>query len=426
MIATHSTAAAESRLILRNFGWMGGLQLAARVLRILTIILAARLLAPEDYGLAALVLAANEIFHVFSHGSVSSKLIQVPKAELSACKVNVYWLSWLLCIALTLLQMVSAYPLSQFYQQPGIVAPLLVLALSYLVLPLATVHSAMLIRNGRLNVVAKSEWLQSVVEAILTLILVLADFGFWALVLPKAMVAPLWVFYIRSNYVWVLPREVCVSAWRSILGFGLPVALNDLLQVVRVHFSALLIGKVLGVEALGIYYFATNAGLGLSMGLIRSLNQVLFSYYCRHRHHSPCMDENVFLRGAAVGLGVMIPLILLQSILAPVYVPLLFGERWVNEGVVPLLILLCISALPLPLVSGAGQALRAANRPLAELCGQVIYVVLSITVCCLVIEWGLYGVAFAGLCVNIVYCPLFAWWVWSALRSHRQAIRFSM
>jgi len=416
-------ASTRIRLLVNHFSWIGGVQLISRVVRLLTIVVVARILFPEDYGLAALVLAANEIFHSVSHGSVSSKLVQASASEVDDLKSTVYWMSWLLCVVLALLQTASAYPMAVFYQQPDIVIPLCLLSLSYLMLSMGTVQNAMLIRERRLDVVARGELYQALIETLLTLVLALADFGFWALVLPKLIVVPVWLLYVRSHYVWSANYDFQIVGWQRVLRFGMPIALNDLLFALRTHVSALLIGGILGIEALGVFYFASNAGLGIAMSLVRALNQVFFTHFCRDcRMGDGVLSEAQFRSGLVLGLCLIGPFVLMQTVFAPLYVPLVFGERWVEAGAIPILVLLCLSAIPLPLASVATQALRATDQAMTDFWMQLVYAVLFMIAMSVGVCWGLQGVAISTVCVNFIFCPVFVWWVWHKIRSNERVL----
>lgn len=412
---TNSSLSRNSHSLLVNFSWLGSSQLLIRLLRLLTIVLVARILLPEDYGIAALVLAANEMFHSLSHGSVSSKLVEAKESELHTLKNTVFWLSWLLCIGLAVLQIALAYPIAMFYEQPELFLPLCVLALGYLVLPLATVQSAMLIREGKLSVIARAEFYQATAETLCVLVLVLLDFGFWALVLPKVLVVPVWVYFILGKYSWRAQQVVSIVHWRSVLCFGFPLAINDVLIALRTHFSALLIGGSLGIEALGVFYFAFNAGLGISMSLLRGWNQALFSHLCTHVRDNDGITLHQFRRGLFLSMLVIAVIVVAQSSLAPWYVPIVFGERWVDAGAIPILVCLCLSALPMGIASMASQTLRAMNSPSTDLKVQLIYTSLFVVATSLSIEQGLLGVAMAILVVNYIYWPLYAWWLWRRL-----------
>ncbi|MCB1716942.1 MAG: oligosaccharide flippase family protein, partial [Candidatus Competibacteraceae bacterium] len=95
---------------LRNIGWLGSAQLANRVLRLCATIIVARLLLPEDYGLAALVLASHEFIQMFCRQGTGPRLVQARDDELPQLAQTAYWLNWIQCGGLFLLQCLIALP----------------------------------------------------------------------------------------------------------------------------------------------------------------------------------------------------------------------------------------------------------------------------------------------------------------------------
>ena len=397
----------ELRKLLVSLSWLGASQVVTRLLRLLCIIVVARILLPEDYGIAALVLTLNELFHSFSHGAVSSKLVQARSARLPQLCNTVYWMSWLLAILLAAMQSLLAWPMAAFYQQQALILPLCVLALSYLMLPMATVQTALLLRQGRHRALATVEVYQAVAEAALTLILALAGFGFWALVLPRLLVAPIWVIYIRHQYSWPAPTAFALTNWRPVVRYGLPLACSDLMPALRTCAYSMLIARALGVEALGVFYFASNAGLGVGLSLLRALNQVLFPYFSRrHRQRHATGDRTAFGGTIGFSLGIVTPIVILQCLLAPTYVPWLFGARWQDAGAIPVLVLMCLCALPMVLMSIASQSLRAAGDTVVDLGGQILLTLSSTLALALGLQWGLTATAGAILISHLLFCPL--------------------
>ncbi|MHC5831979.1 MAG: oligosaccharide flippase family protein, partial [Nostoc sp.] len=100
------------------------------------------------------------------------------------------------------------------------------------------------------------------------------------------------------------------------------------------NIDYLIIGRFLGINALGIYYFAFNAGLGISQNVINAFTSALFPHLCAARGDLKELKERYFssLKFTAI---IVVPLILLQSSLAPFYVPIVFGQKWVTA--VPIL-----------------------------------------------------------------------------------------
>ena len=69
-------------------------------------------------------------------------------------------------------------------------------------------------------------------------------------------------------------------------------------------------------------------------------------------------------RGCLLGLVLLAPVVAAQALLAPVYVPLVFGAEWIDAA--PYIALLSLAALPLYAGSLIGAWLRARKRPFVE------------------------------------------------------------
>ncbi|MDO6563773.1 lipopolysaccharide biosynthesis protein [Amphritea sp. 1_MG-2023] len=401
----------------RNLAWMAGTQMSNRLLRIITTITAARLLGPEVFGLAALVLATNEMVHVLSHGGISGKLIQASKHEVTGLSDSGYWLNWILCGSLTLLQIGAAYPIALFYDNPDLLLPIICLAFSYLLLPCGTIQAALLIRENRLKDIAKVDMSQSLADTLLTLILLLAGFGLWALVLPKLLVVPIWVIQVRRYHPWRITTTPTLRGWRTIVSFGKHLLWIDLLAALRNNIDYLIIGRFFGVEALGIYYFAFNAGLGISQGLLRAATTSLYPHLCELSQQTEQLLKRA-LRSTALIAIVLVPLILLQAIAAPYYVPIVFGEQWLERGAMPLLTLLCLSAIPRIVTESCSQLLRACNRPAADSRAQNLFTLGYIGALLLATNGDLINIAIAVLVSQLVFAPCFVLWCHQLLRQH--------
>lgn len=83
---------------------------------------------------------------------------------------------------------------------------------------------------------------------------------------------------------------------------------------------------MMGAEALGIYFMAFNAGLGLATSFTQAFSVVLFPRLCAAE------DKHGALRhGLGLSLLILTPLVLLQAALAPVYVPLLLRGSAITQ-----------------------------------------------------------------------------------------------
>jgi PST family polysaccharide transporter len=397
-----------SNQFVRNVSWLGGAEIINRVCRLVTVIFLARLLSPQDYGLAAIVLTTNEFANVFTLKSgISSKLIQASEKDFSTLCDTAYWMNWIFSILLFLIQCIVAFPIAWFYKDNQIILPICVTATVYLTLPLFAIQAAILTRENRLKVTALCNGLQGVVGNLSTVIFACLGLGMWAIVLPIVLVYPIWVIVNRMSCKWRPTKPFTLYRWQEIAGFAGNILGVELLNKLRANLDYLLVGRFLGIEALGIYYFAFNAGIGISLNVINAFTWSIFPHICAVKNDFEQCKQRYFssLKNIAI---VVLPLVLLQSTLAPFYVPILYGQKWIEAT--PILVLICLSALPRPFAEAASMLLQAIDKTNINLYWNLIFTVILGVLLIVAVNWGIVWVAASVLIAHGLCLPIFTIW----------------
>jgi teichuronic acid exporter len=391
----------------QNIGWMGASGAVIRIFRLITTVGLARFLSPYDFGLVAIVLTTNEFVQVFSRNGIAAKLIQADEADIEELSQSAYWLGWLVFITLFLLQCLAAFPIAWFYHDNQIILPICFMATSYLLIPLADVQAARIQRENRIKVIALSNTLQITTDNILSLALAFGGLGMWAIVLPKVLVVPIWIYVICSNHSWRPQGKFTTKHWGNLLDFGRNVLGVELLKTLRNNMDYLIIGRFLGLQELGVYYFAFNAGLGISLGVINAIDTSLFPHLCAVRSDLSQLWERYRSSLKTIAFAI-VPLVLLQSSLAPFYVPILFGQKWV--AAIPVLILICLSAIPRPFADATSHLLLAVDKSQIDLRWNLLFTGVFTLSLLIGVQWQSLGVAIAVLATHAVLLPLFVLW----------------
>ena len=129
----------------------------------------------------------------------------------------------------------------------------------------------------------------------------------------------------------------------------------------------------------------------------------LFPHLCEVRDDRLKLKQQYRASLRQVGF-VIIPLVIVQSSLAPFYVPLIFGEKWLPA--VPILITICMSAIPLAFGLAAFQLLNAVGKINITLKWNLIYTGLFTAVSLAAVSVGVYWVAIAVFicqCFNLMF-----------------------
>ncbi len=381
----------------RNLGSMGSAQIATRITRLLTTIILTRLLTPNDYGLAAVVLTVYELVALFTRNGISAKVVQASEADVPELARTAYTLTWIVCGALVLVQALLAMPIAWFYQDARLALPIALMGLIYLATPLSNIQGAFMQREGRLGRIALTGAVQMIADNALTAIFALCGMGMWAIILPKLLVAPIWTIGLRTGHAWRPHGGFSLVGWQDIARFSRDVVGVELMTTLQANVDNLIVGAFLGVQALGLYYFAFNAGLGITLGLVNAFGAAVYPHLCEVRQDPVALSRRYRATLRTMG-KIVVPLILAQALLAPIYVPIVFGAKWVPA--IPVMMLICLSALPRPFAATCSQLLKAIGRPAIELRWQAALTALLIAGLLLGTTAGIQGVAVAVLAVQ--------------------------
>lgn len=391
---------------IKNLGWLGVAQSGIRITRLAATVILPRYLTPNDYGLAALVLTTYEFTQTLTKIGINAKVIQASNEEVEEISNSAYWLNWVVDLGLFICQCLAAFPIAWFYNDEKLILPICVIGGTFLISPIGRIQASLLQRKNRFKVVATAQILRYGTANILTAIFALLGLGMWAIVLPIVLATPLeFIVYLAKN-PW-RARKFATKFWGKIFGFGIKILGSSLLKTLRDNLDYLFVGRMLGVTELGKYYFAFYAGLGISLTIINSITTALYPLLCRFGGNLQKLKEEYFRNLKTIAF-VIVPFVLLQSSRAPLYVPIVFGEQWIPA--IPILILICLSAIPRPFDIATFTLLAAINKPQIGLAWNVVFTIIFTASLFLGVQWGVLGVATTVLAAHAISIPFFVAW----------------
>lgn len=341
--------------LVHNLLAYGASEAAAKVSRLMVVVVVARSLDLAQIGVAAAALAAADILKALTENGVGQKIIAAPEAELARCCATAHRLFWIWCLGLFGVQAAVALLLYAAGGDTALLWLILLLAGEYLFMPAGLVQAALAMRAGRLRQTAAIAGAQNVGANLLSAGLVLLWPSALALILPRVLSAPFWLWAMRRLHPWRRDPNQGRAPLGPFVRFGAPVLGVELVKALRMQADKLIVGGLMGPEALGLYFMAFNAGLGLANSFSVAFSTVLFPHLCSQA------DKDLALRDSTrLALALITPAVVLQALLAPWYVPLLLGEAW--RGLAGIVSVLCLVAVPSTLWTATAGWLRATGR----------------------------------------------------------------
>jgi teichuronic acid exporter len=392
----------------KSMMWLGSAQFSGRLIRLVSSIVLARLLLPEMFGQAAIVLTLFELIGTATRRITSAALIRMDDDQFIGHLTSANWVNWGVCLLAFLLMLLASFPIASYYNDQDLMLPIAVMASSFLLLPIGMQYATVNLRNNNMRIVGRANLWQTLIDAALTVILAFTGFEIWAIILPKVLVIIVWIAIHRYHNP--LPKAQLVKGFKyaqviTLLHFGIPVSLSDLTNTLRQNIDYLLIGYFMGVEALGVYFFAYNISLGISLGLIQSFGTAFYSHLCqRSSQHQDSSAK--FLSSIAAMMAITVPIILLQSALSDWYVPLVYGDKWLSTDAVGVFLFLCLSGLVRPLGEAASQLLLANGLSQTNLKINVSLTALLAVVIGIACQFSLITVAQTVMVSYLITLPL--------------------
>lgn len=332
---------------------------AAKASRLLVVVAVARTMDAAAIGLAAGAMAAADILKALTENGAVQRIIAARQDELAANCATARRIFWAWCLGLFVLQTGIGAVLWAAGGGAMLFALIFVLACEYLFMPAGLVQVALAMREGKLRQTAAISAGQVVGANLMAVLMALVWPGALALVLPRLLSAPIWLIAVRRLRPWTVDPVQGLAPLRPFVSFGWAVLGVEIVKAARLQADKLVIGALMGAEVLGLYFMAFNAGLGLASSFAMAFSSVLFPHLCAAE------DRSVALRnGLLLAIGLITPAVILQSLAAPIYVPVLFGDRW--QDLSQVVSILCLAAIPGVVWAAAAQWLRAEGRPQAE------------------------------------------------------------
>lgn len=359
-----------SRAAARSLVWAGcGVGLAKLLTFAMTMGLA-RLLAPADFGLMAFALAFMMYLEMVGDLGTGAALVYWPTGEEEAARVSFFisvgmgWVWFAVTIAL-------APYVATFFHTPHSATILRVLAWSFPIKALGATQDALCQKRLRFGQRLIPELTQAGMKAAVAIGLAVAGFGVWSLVWGQLVGLAAWTATLWMFVGWRPGPGASWNLIRPMLRYGAGVIAIQVTAAVLYQVDIVIVGRMAGAAALGVYQLAGKIPEVLLALPVRVAGAVLFPAFARLTHDGgPEHLERAYLSAMRYGAVITWPVMAALVIFAPPLVSVAFGERWV--AAVPLVRTLAVYGLLRSLASPAGDVIKAIGRPgLVALIGAI-------------------------------------------------------
>lgn len=366
-------------------------------LRVGFLIVAARLLTPEDFGLLAMVMVITAVLNLFATAGLSSAMVQ--KATVSHEEVSaLFWINIFVGVALSLVCVLIAPLVVTFYREPRLFWVTVTMGLGFFFNAVGVQPLALLQRQMRYVTLSAIEFLCQLTSFGIGIALAFAGYGYWSLVIAAVMLPAIMTVSAWMVTAWIPDRPSWPAGVRSMLHFGGTVTLNALISYMTYSFDRFVLGRVWGASAVGYYGVASQLINTPTQNLNTAVGGVIFSALSRLQNDSVRL-RNYFLKGYSLNISITAPIAIFAAVFAPDIILVVLGPKWTDSIVI--FQFLAPSVLVFGIINPFGWLLWALGRHVRSLTISLVIAVLVITGCVVGLPYGPKGVA-AGFSAAMV------------------------
>lgn len=305
----------------------------------------ARLLAPEAFGLIAMVTICFEAANVFVQSGLGQALIrskQISQADLN----TVFFINLGLSILAYLALFYFASSIASFYSQPELTFLIQVIGLVVFINAAKVVQVAVLCRNMNFKLQMKANTLGVALSGMVAIFMAQQGAGVWSLVAQILVSALVSTTVLWLAGTWQPALIFSTESFIRLFRFGSNLLAEGMLDVLFRNSHVLLIGRFFSAELTGLYFFARKVSDLISQQLTNAIEQASFPAL------STLQDDNAQLRYKyrqiiQLMMFMIAPSMLLLAALAMPLFSLFLDEKW--KEAVPYLQLLCLAGVLYPL-----------------------------------------------------------------------------
>ena len=312
--------------------WLALMEVVPRTISLIVFLVLARLLTPEDFGVMSAIAGILSFSQLIGDAGLGKALVQVKETPENAADV-VFWTSLILGIMIYTVLFLTAPRLATFFRSPASIPVLRVLGLQVVMASLASVQSALFVRDLAFRQLSWIKLITAFVPGFFSIPLAFFGYGVWALVasslagslLNLALVWAKSMWRPRMRFDWYLAQEL--------FGFSSWVVLENLGIWFYLWGDNLLVGKLIGIKELGIYSIAWSVNSIIFSVLLNPFFAALYPTFSRLQSDSKALKETFHKTNTIIislGLPAGTALLLISQQLVSVF----FGNRWQGLGFV--------------------------------------------------------------------------------------------
>lgn len=395
--------------IASGIGWIFAERLSAQIVMFLVSIVLARLLAPQDYGILALVNVFVTVADALVIGGFGSALVQKKDSNNEDFN-SIFWLSIGIAVVLYILLYLGSPYIAYFYSNQKLVMVTRVLGIRLIFSAINSIQQTYIQKYMLFKKMFVVSAASAVMSGIVGITAALAGADVWALVFQQLTYILSSTVLLFFNIEWKPKLECSVKSIKLMWGYGSRVFIATAVDTIKDNIRSLVVGKVFSETDLAFYNQGKKFPQVLVGEIVNSVGKVLFPAFSEQQDDR-CKNKELMRISIRISSFIVLPLVFGMIGVADAFIEVVLTSKWLP--CVPFLRILSLVYITRSLGTIMKNALLAIGKSGIALFHEVvtsIMTVILIMVAAFVfhsVEW----VAWSYVIIMVVGTVIFSYFV---------------
>ena len=392
----------------KGVAWNGAGNAVRQLLMIVTLIVMARFLTPQDFGRFAILMVFVEFMNIFS--SMGTSQIIIHMSHLSQRMLStLFYLNVIFGFFIFLLLYFLSKPIAIFFDDLIFIDLVKVVGLNYILLSLVLVQKALLEKKIQFKKVVLIESLSLVIGSACGILSAINGLGIYSLLIMTLVKTMILSFGFWVSSKWRPSLHFSLIHIKEVWSFSSNLMAFSTVNYFSRSSDNFLIGKFLGAQSLGYYSLAYKIMLYPLENVARVIVRVMFPIF------SSIQDDNIrfkrgYLKTITVIAIITFPVMAGLFSISDNFVHVFLGEDWKEMSAI--IVILAPVGLVQSIVTTTGCIYMAKGTTNILFKMGLLNAIVVVLFFLVGIPYGLKGVAFAYAIANLMllYPNLFFAW----------------
>lgn len=390
---------------LSGFIWRFAERCGAQGVSFIVSIVLARLLAPEAYGVVALITVFTNILAVFVDSGMGTALVQKKNAD-DLDFSSVFFFNMFMCTILYIIMFFSAPFIAKFYNNPDLTPLVRVLSLTLVIAGVKGIQQSFVSKNLLFKRFFFATLGGTIFSAGLGIFLAYKGFGAWALVAQQLSNNTIDTIILWFTVKWRPKFQFSFSRLKGLFKFGWKLLVSALINTGYNQLRSLIIGKVYSSSDLAFYNKAKLFPTTVVSNINTAIDSVLLPSMSTVQDDKAAV-KSMTRRAMKISTYVMAPLLVGLAACGKSVICILLTEKWLPSY--PFMIIFCTTYIFYPVHTANLNAIQAMGRSDLFLKLEIIKKVIGIASVLITFKISVMAMAYSLLVTSVLGQIINAW-----------------